>query len=140
MLNACKLWRRLLWLQSPDMSFSDFTYNLTGFLQSIKHLCSFLPPLTDVFTLAEKTLNLLRLVQTGHQLTLKIILDKVHHKVHHGLNNNKVKFNLVNLYEGKLKIFCKTERGKLNALLRKSYVTNSVANHKIKCYFPSPSP
>lgn len=43
------------------------------------------PPLPDVFALTEESLDLLRLVETGDQLRLKVVFDEVHHEVHDGL-------------------------------------------------------
>ena len=45
------------------------------------------PPLSNVFALTEESLYLLRLVETGHQLRLKVVFDEVDHEVHDGLES-----------------------------------------------------
>ena len=41
--------------------------------------------MSDVFTLAEESFYLFRLVETGHQLRLEVVFDEVDHEVHDGL-------------------------------------------------------
>ena len=84
------------------MGLTDFTDNLASFLKSSQHLGCFFPvrilksefkkkreiirpPLSDVFTLAEESLYLFRLVETGHQLRLEVVFHEVDHEVHDGL-------------------------------------------------------
>ena len=45
------------------------------------------PSLSDVFALTEESFYLLRLVETGHQLRLKVVFNEVDHEVHDGLGS-----------------------------------------------------
>ena len=46
-----------------------------------------IPSLANVFTLTEKCFYLFCLVETGHQLRLKVVFDEVDHEVHDGLES-----------------------------------------------------
>ena len=70
---------------SPHVGLSDLGDDLTRLLQRLKHLRRLLPPLTDVLTLGEETLDLISLVEAGHQLALEVVLYEVHHEVHYSL-------------------------------------------------------
>ena len=70
---------------SPHMSLPDLGDDLTRLLERHQHLRRLLPPLSDVFALAQQTLDLIRLVQAGHKFALEIFFDKVHHETHYSL-------------------------------------------------------
>ena len=70
---------------SPHVGLSDLGDDLTRLLQRLQHLRRLLPPLADVLTLGQEALDLISLVQAGHQLALEVVLHEVHHKVHNSL-------------------------------------------------------
>ena len=70
---------------SPHVGLSDLGDDLTRLLERLQHLRRLLPPLADVFTLGEETLDLIRLVEAGNQLALEVVLYEVYHEVHYSL-------------------------------------------------------
>ena len=72
-------------LLSPHMSLSDLGDDLTRLLERHQHLRRLLPPLPDVFALAQQTLDLICFVQTGNQFALKVFFDKINHETHYSL-------------------------------------------------------
>lgn len=61
--------------------------DVPGALQRFKHRGSLLAPVSDVLALRENLLDIVRLVQMGNKLRLKVVFDKIDKEVHDRLGD-----------------------------------------------------